>query len=251
MKRSILLDFAGVVVLLIVTTILFRVSDLDLTLQKVFFRPGEGWIFSDLGICRFLYTYGPVPAIVLVVASLFGLIGSRWIRPIAPYRKALLFIVVLYLLGPGLVVNGIFKAHWDRPRPRDVEAFGGSRPFLPVWEKGHSGHGRSFPSGHASVGFFLFAPYFLLRQRSLKWALSFLAIGVSAGISIGIVRMVQGGHFASDVLWSGGFVYLCGIGLLALCQLSHRYSLSPSPRFYRQKIESMPTVGEHQTDSLS
>ncbi len=26
-----------------------------------------------------------------------------------------------------------------------------------------------------------------------------------------IVRMIQGGHFASDVLWAGGFTYLTGL----------------------------------------
>ena len=169
---------------------------------------------------RFLYDYGTIPAIVLAAVSLLAFIGSFKIRKIVPYRKVCVFFVLLMLIGPGLVVNTIFKQHWGRPRPRHLEVFGGSKPFLYVWEKGTTGEGHSFPSGHASMGFFLLAPYFILRKRSKRWAILFLTVGLSAGLIMGLARMVQGGHFASDVIWSGGFVYLCGAGLSYLLRLN-------------------------------
>jgi membrane-associated PAP2 superfamily phosphatase len=173
-------------------------------------------VYKNLHPWRFLYDYGTIPAIFLAAASLLAFIGSFRIHKIASYRKVFVFFVVLMIIGPGLVVNAIFKGHWGRPRPRHIEVFGGSQPFLYVWQKGKTGEGHSFPSGHASMGFFLFAPYFILRRNSKRWSLIFLTIGLSAGIIIGLARMVQGGHFASDVIWSGGFVYLCGIGLYYL-----------------------------------
>ncbi len=202
-----------------VLTIVFWITDLDLALQNSFFVQGEGWMYKNMQPWRFLYDYGNIPAIVLAVAFLLAWIGSFWIRQIASHRKVFLFFVLLMLIGPGLVVNAIFKDHWGRPRPRHIEAFGGSQPFLYVWEKGETGEGKSFPSGHASMGFFLFSPYFIVRKRSKKWAVIFLTVGVSAGFIIGLARMIQGGHFASDVLWAGGFVYLCGIGLYYLLRL--------------------------------
>ena len=30
---------------------------------------------------------------------------------------------------------------------------------------------------------------------------------------MGTARVVQGGHFPSDVVWAGGFTYLTGLGL--------------------------------------
>jgi membrane-associated PAP2 superfamily phosphatase len=44
-------------------------------------------------------------------------------------------------------------------------------------------------------------------------ALFFLGFGLSFGVLIGFSRMLQGGHYLSDVLWAGGLVYLCGVVL--------------------------------------
>jgi len=234
-ERLILFDFLIPVAILMVLTIVFWITDLDVAIQKFFFVQGEGWIYKDVNPWRFLYDYGTIPAILLAVASLFAFIGSFRIRKIAPYRKVFLFFVLLMVIGPGLVVNTIFKGYWGRPRPRHIEVFGGSQPFLYVWEKGKAGEGHSFPSGHASMGFFLLSPYFIVRRRSKKWSLIFLTLGLSSGIIMGLARIVQGGHFASDVIWSGGFVYLCGLGLYYLLRLdSVRWELTS---------EQVPIVG--------
>ena len=33
-------------------------------------------------------------------------------------------------LGPGLMVNTIFKDHWGRPRPVMLEVFSSAQPFV-------------------------------------------------------------------------------------------------------------------------
>lgn len=218
-KQVLFFDFLIPIVVLVVLTIVFWVTELDLAIQKNFFVQEEGWIYKDLHPWRFLYDYGPIPAIAVAAASLLAFIGSFWIHKITPYRKVFVFFVVLMIIGPGLVVNTVFKGYWGRPRPRHLEAFGGSESFLYVWEKGKTGEGHSFPSGHAAMGFFLFAPYFIFRRNFKRWSVLFLTVGLSAGLIIGLARMVQGGHFASDVIWSGGFVYLCGTGLSYLLRL--------------------------------
>ena len=207
------------VTILMAVTIVFWVTDLDLILQNFFFIQGTGWIYKDMNPWRFLYYYGEIPAILLAVASIFVFIGSFLARKISPYRKIALFFVLLIMAGPGLVVNAIFKDHWGRPRPLQVDVFSGQEHFLHVWEKGIAGKGKSFPCGHASMGFFLFSPYFIVRKTSRKWSVIFLALGLSYGTFMGLARMIQGGHFASDVIWSGGFVYLCGLGLYYLLRL--------------------------------
>ncbi|MDP2174105.1 MAG: hypothetical protein Q8J62_10060, partial [Candidatus Cloacimonadaceae bacterium] len=37
----------------------------------------------------------------------------------------------------------------------------------------------------------------------------FLFFAMIYGTLIGFVRIAQGGHFASDVIWSGALIYLC------------------------------------------
>jgi membrane-associated PAP2 superfamily phosphatase len=152
-------------------------------------------------------------------------VGAAFWPLLRPWRAPGLFFGAMLLLGPGLLVNVTFKDNWGRPRPTQVDCFGGKHAFRPVWEPGEHGHCRSFPCGHASMGFFLMGPAFLLYRRRPRLAGAFLLLGLSAGLLLGATRIVQGRHFASDVLWSAGFVYFTG---LALGYLYHRWTARAS-----------------------
>lgn len=200
-----------VVAALVAVTVFVAATGLDLTLSAQFYDPQHGWTHQNDAPWSLLYHYGNIPAISMGVAGFLLFVASFWWLKAAPYRKIALFFTLALILGPGLIVNTVFKNHWGRPRPRQVELFAGPLPYHQVWEKGVAGEGKSFPSGHASVGFFLFTPYFVLRRTSKKWARIFLAAGLCYGALMGLMRIVQGGHFLSDVIWSAGFVYLSGV----------------------------------------
>lgn len=201
--------------LLFVLTVIFRLTDLDVTLSGIFYSPEKGFFLKDTNPWKYLYDHGNLPSLILSIGGLFFFIAGFCIKKLLPYRKISLFLIVFMIIGPGLIVNTVFKNHWGRPRPCEIVQFGGQQQFLPVWEKGISGEGKSFPSGHASVGFYLMAPFFFLcgNQRDKKWGIIFLILGISYGTAMGITRIIQGGHFASDVLWSAGFLYFTGLGL--------------------------------------
>jgi hypothetical protein len=80
--------------------------------------------------------------------------------------------------------------------------------FREIWEPGTPGRGKSFPCGHCSMGFYFIVLYYFYKHRNRKIAYSILGFSLIYGTLIGISRMVQGGHFASDVLWAGGFTFL-------------------------------------------
>lgn len=210
------IDFLIPLALLLALTTLFRLTDLDRSIQANFYTSRQGWLFGEQFPWPQLYHYGPTPAIILAAGATLTLLSSWFQRSTVPVRKQALFFVLLMALGPGLLVNVIFKDHWGRPRPREIQQFAGQEIFLPVWSKGVSGNGYSFPSGHASMGFYLMAPFFVLRRKRPVTAKIFLAGGIGAGLLIGLARMVQGGHFASDIIWSGGFIYLTGLTLYYL-----------------------------------
>ena len=119
-------------------------------------------------------------------------------------------MLLALLLGPGVLVNMTFKEYWGRPRPHQVEEFGGSRefrpPVIPCFDC-RSGH--SFVSGHASMGFILFAVALVYRRRRWIW------IAGGAGSAIGLARVAMGGHFLSDVVFSGWTVWFASLFLLA------------------------------------
>ena len=126
-----------------------------------------------------------------------------------------LFFALLLIIGPGIVVNGLFKPFWNRPRPHATIPFGGPRDFVAVWQRGSGQDDSSFPSGHAAMGFYLMAPAMVCYRRRPRLAAAFLLLGIAAGTVIGSARIVAGCHFASDVLWSGGLVYFTALLLAA------------------------------------
>ena len=217
--RAVLRDFLLALALLVGATALCSATGLDLALERRFYFVGAGWGLSDVNPWRFLYHYGVLPAYLLTGGALALLIAGFFWAKAYPWRRSALFLVLMMALGPGLLVNTVFKDHWGRPRPRQMQSFGGDRQFHEVWERGEGGAGRSFPSGHASAAFYLMAPYFVLRARARRRARVALLAGCCYGVFMGIARMAQGGHFPSDVLWAGGMVYLVGLALYYLLRL--------------------------------
>jgi len=217
LKKNFILAIFIPLLVLIIGTFVFRHTNLDITISRLFYVPEIGFFKKDSYPWIFLYRYGCFPGLLLAIGGLFLFGIGFFSKKILRYRKIGLFLVLLMVIGPGLIVNFTFKEHWGRPRPREIVNFGGKSPFLTVWEKTKTSEGSSFPSGHASMGYFLFAPYFFLSRTGKKGAsFFFLFLGLGYGTLMGIGRIVQGAHFASDVLLSAGFVYFTGVGLYYL-----------------------------------
>ncbi len=195
-----------------VLVLLCTVTDTDVWLSARFYDPERGWYLRQAVPWRWLYDYGRYPAIVLAVGSFLVLLGGLWKTSLVRYRRGCAVVVLAVALGPGLVVNGVLKPYWGRPRPRHIESFGGTQAFRRWWQPGGAGAGRSFPSGHTAMGFVLVAAIALIppsrsRVRCWGWVAALLY-----GSLMGWGRIVQGGHFLSDVVWAGGVS--CGITML-------------------------------------
>src|SRR6185503_18950793 len=117
-------------------------------------------------------------------------------------------------LAPLSVTLG--KAVSTRHCPWDIDEFGGLVPYTRLFEPNapHVEPGRCFPAGHASTGFALMAFYFAAYARGKRRAAQVaLWIGVTAGIVLGLGRVMQGAHFVSHVAWSG---LLCWVVMVML-----------------------------------
>ncbi|OAI56772.1 hypothetical protein AYO49_03665 [Verrucomicrobiaceae bacterium SCGC AG-212-N21] len=135
------------------------------------------------------------------------LVISLWWRHMRHLAPAALYILLAFLLGPGLLINGVLKHSWSRARPREVVEFGGKRPYEGVFFQVKGSLGRSFPSGHASAAFILSTLGFaaaLWGTRQGMWA--GLLLGALWGALVGWSRVASGAHFVSDVMWSAVLV---------------------------------------------
>lgn len=178
---------------------------LDLEVSS-FFHLGEGE-FHKSPLLDFIYIYGALLSVFIGTLSACSFVMSfifvKWIR----LRLPTLYITLVLIFGPGLLVNLILKEHWGRPRPKEVEQFGGKHTFHPFWKPNRKSPGhctRSFPSGHAASGFFFISLIIAGRRHKLVWLKrTGIVLTLISCPSLMYARVAQGGHFLSDVLFSG------------------------------------------------
>jgi lipid A 4'-phosphatase len=171
--------------------------------------------FIQKGVHWVAYVVIAVPALAII---LHHMKLHHWNRFGLSNRSAA-FLLLSLALGPGLVVHGIFKEGFERPRPVHSDVFGGEYVYVPPMVIGND-TGKSFVSGHAATGFFFCA--FALLAATRRWQLALYAAGIGFGIFLGACRIVQGRHFLSDVLFSGVVTLICvHIAYLICCVQRH------------------------------
>jgi lipid A 4'-phosphatase len=202
-------------VVLALGTLVAWLTDVDMRVAQSFFDPqAHAWPTATLTPFVLANKYGQLAGWIPALLAIGVLCASIWKKDLSHLRKPSLFLILLLALGPGVLVNTILKDQWGRPRPNQVEEFGGKDQYRPPGLIGPKGDRRtSFPSGHAAMGFFFTAPYFILLARRRRAAYLWLSGGVCFGLFVGLARMVKGAHWASDILWSFGTVYLVAYAL--------------------------------------
>lgn len=220
-----LVIIAGLFLFGVAATLVLEFTGWDLAWsEKWYVSAGahEGWAYGREQPWAWLYDYGELPGWVLVIGALILYAAARVGKARPEYQRSCLAVVLTVALGPGLIVNGILKEYWGRPRPAQVSLFGGQSEYRPVWPPGGPGHGRSFSCGHCSMAFAVSsAAAFYPMHPALS--VGAFVVGTAYGTVMSVARIAQGGHFASDCLWSGIIVamVLAGIYYLVLRIPSH------------------------------
>jgi lipid A 4'-phosphatase len=199
--------------LALVTALFLLFPGIDLRAAGLFYRPEGSFFLSQSLWVRAIYRGVPylTDAIVLGVPVLY-LIGRLRRRPLFGIDgRAAAFLLLSLALGPGLLVNSVLKDHWGRARPAQVAQFGGHARFSPApLPAEQCPRNCSFPAGHPAIGFYLVSFAMLVpdpRRRRLA-----ASAAIAFGAAIGVARMAAGGHFLSDVVFSGFIV--CGMSWL-------------------------------------
>ncbi|MCG6896744.1 MAG: phosphatase PAP2 family protein [Thiocapsa sp.] len=185
-------------------TVPFWLTDLDIRVAGVFYHPeaDDPWFEAQAPLWAFLYVASPLLTGLVMLGALLVLAASGIWEAFRRLRCYAILLIAATILGPGLIVNGVFKENWGRPRPHQVEQLGGTTQYVPPLALSERGKGKSFPCGHSSVGYMLgvFFLIWLRRRPVLAWTA--LAGSLVLGTLLGIGRMAAGDHFLSDVVWS-------------------------------------------------
>lgn len=200
--------------LLLCVAAFVKMPAVDLNVSQYFFTPGFGFTHRLNPWVVAIYDWTPlIGRGILVALVLFAVTCPwlvRWMRRQGHqrwasecegrWRKMAAVAVICGVLGPGLVIEGWLKNAVGRPRPVQVVNFGGDQPFKRVLEMGTDPqHHRSFVSSHAAAGYWLIS---LGLTSGALWRRRWLGIGLVLGSAIGLVRIMQGGHFLSDIIFA-------------------------------------------------
>ncbi|MDF1860054.1 MAG: phosphatase PAP2 family protein [Verrucomicrobiales bacterium] len=217
-------------IILIGTTILVRVTNFDMAAQQGIYRAGQGsWSFGEHPFWKSLYRLGTIPTTLVVVLALVGFFLSWSKAAFRRWRRVYLFLFLTAVVGPGIITNALLKEYWGRPRPREINEFGGHNAFEQILSFDPASEGKSFPCGHATMGFYFLCGFFLLRRYRRKLADGILVSALALGGFMGIARMLQGAHFFSDVVWAGAVCWFSAMGLFYAMRLDRGLVREPLP----------------------
>lgn len=171
---------------------------IDLWATGLFWRPGDGFFLRDYPPFRLVHEGTPYLTASIGIGLLaFALHARRSRRG----RRVALYLMLSLVLGPGLVVNTGLKDHWGRARPSQVTEFSGTKRFTPApLVSDQCAKNCSFVAGDPAIGFWFLSLAFLLPPPR-RYAAA--AGAVALGGFFGLARIAQGGHFLSDVVFSG------------------------------------------------
>ena len=187
--------------------------NLDLQVASWFYEPDTGFHWRQLPPVLLSYELFKARSVGWVVVAPLAYLAYAMTRriPVPAKRNAALFLLAMIVAGPVLLVNSGLKDHWGRARPAQVTQFGGDRSYSPpLHPAAQCDRNCSFVSGHAAAGFALIGLYWTTRRR--RW----LVAGIVLGSLVGLGRMIQGGHFFSDIVFSFWAVYLSASVLASL-----------------------------------
>lgn len=188
---------------------------LDLSVTNAFFNGGTFPVETywgieplrlalwDTSVAMAILALGMTIATAFLRAPLLGLSVRPWG-----------FIILTFVLGPGLLVNGVLKEHWGRARPSDTVNFGGTAQFTPPYQiTDQCASNCSFVSGEAAGSTALAIALVLIlaanRARLPHWGFR-LGQGIAVAVPVFTAwqRVAVGRHFLSDVLLAALFVAL-------------------------------------------
>lgn len=206
-------------VALIIALLWFELTSTDMWLQNLLFNAQNNtWVVNNPGrLLHFVFYDGIKKLLILfALAILISLVFFRnrpWIKR---HRQGLRIVLLSLIIVPSVV--GVLKATTNVACPRDIVAYGGSIPYVRVFESYPQGQKpekiqQCFPAGHASGGFALMSLYFLFHsKRNRRRGLIF---GLTIGWLMGGYKTLLGHHFLSHTIITMVLAWLL-INLLVL-----------------------------------
>src|SRR5579885_660865 len=98
---------------------------IDLWAAAQFYEPARGFALADWAPFRILHAASPwIVGLAVAAGAVLLAMPGRW--------RAGMVLLLALAIGPGLIVNTLFKDHWGRARPSQITVFAGEKRFTPA-----------------------------------------------------------------------------------------------------------------------
>lgn len=218
---------------LLISVVVFSARpQIDLAFSSIFYLDGR---FSATemplleSIRKSIWTGSAALGIVSLLSLLIAVIREQFLG--ISYR-VWNTVVAVYVLGPGLMANIILKNYWGRARPANINEFGGTADFTPaLMPANECAKNCSFVSGETSGAVAFAVGVWVLSDRVKNFQLrqGLRGIAIFVAVVAAILRVAQGRHFLSDVVFAA--LIVSGLGLL------FEYYRRKSSPIYQETIE--------------
>ena len=207
-------------ILFLVISCVFITSgpSIDLYISGLFYYGASQFSLQSFDLTSILFRDILLP-LILIYILIIPIIGrfAKIDKIFFNYKFSIKEIFLLWgsqIVGVLILVNLILKNLWGRARPNDVLQLGGKETFSPWYEiTDVCGSNCSFVSGDASVGFSIIILYLITKK------IIFFYASVVAGFVFGLIRIMAGGHFLSDIFFAGIFIVILNIILFELYKI--------------------------------
>ncbi len=192
------------VLFLLASVVFISFPEIDIYISDFFYN-GKEFPLNGTSVENFLY-HSVRPVILFfalgsIALFIYNLLTKNNIFNLN--TKAMLYLLLVLSIAPGLIVNAMLKENWGRARPSQTIHYGGDKEFTPAFVMSNQG-GYSFSSGHTAAAFSLMGFALLAKRRRKLW----MTLAITYGVLVSFARVAAGGHFFSDVVTSFFIVYI-------------------------------------------
>ncbi|MBU2112301.1 MAG: phosphatase PAP2 family protein [Gammaproteobacteria bacterium] len=169
---------------------------------KLYTLQGQQWLLRDFWLTEQVLHKGARQLnYVLVAAVLLTALYYLCLAPSQAFRGKAYLTLFVALLSVFAIVAWL-KALTNVSCPWHLSLFGGSEPYLHLLQTKASFLPRQkcFPAGHASVGYAWVALYYFFSRTHPDYRWFGLALGLTAGVILGLTQQLRGAHFLSHDL---------------------------------------------------
>jgi len=216
---------APLVALLLASIVLIPMGGDRWIADRIFAAEGGHWALRDsFLLTRVVHAGGKALSFAAWFAVAVLAVRSRFDPRWKPMQRPLL-VLLLSIVVSTLVVS-ILKHTTRMDCPWNASVYGGTHPYFTLLQARPAGIRPSgcFPAGQASAGYAWVALYFFFASVHRGWRSIGLAIGIGAGLVLGVAQQLRGAHYLSHDLWTLATSWFVA---LAIHRLSLRNATHP------------------------